>query len=453
VKREILVLEDDRVLNRLLVGHLNTMGHIAHGAASWAEASQYLAAHEPKLVLMDVQLPDSDGMQILPQLVPSQPVIVMTAYGSVQDAVTAMKAGATEYLVKPVRLDELELVVERVLENAALREDHLFVKNRLSRRCDKSMIGSSAALHTVYSLIDAVAPSDMTVLIQGESGTGKELVARAIHDRSPRAERNFVAVDCCTLQENLFESEVFGHEKGAFTGADKQKKGLIEGAEGGTLFLDEIGEIGAATQAKLLRVLETGQFRRVGGTRDLQANVRVVAATNRNLEAMSQKGTFRADLYYRLGAFLIDVPPLRERRKDIPGLVEHFILNHDFSRRINKSVTGTAMKRLIAYDWPGNIRELKNVVERAMILSGERRIIGPEHLAFHGETNAAEIGFALKFDHEPTLSEIEQVYFRLLMERYSGNRAMIAKRMGISERSVYRLVDKYGADDASRDTG
>ena len=453
MKRTILVLEDDRILNRLLVDHLNKMGHLAYGATTWREASQYLTTHEPKLVLMDVQLPDSDGMKILPELVAAQPVIVMTAYGSVQDAVRAMKEGATEYLVKPVRLDELELVVERALENAALREDHLFVKNRLSHRCDKAMVGDSAALRSVYALIDAVAPSDMTVLIQGESGTGKELVARAIHDRSPRSERNFVAVDCCTLQENLFESEVFGHEKGAFTGADKQKKGLIEGAEGGTLFLDEIGEIGAATQAKLLRVLETGQFRRVGGTRDLQANARVVAATNRSLETLSRKGEFRADLYYRLGAFLIDVPPLRERRMDIPPLVGHFIQHHDFSRRINKSVTSTAMKRLIAYDWPGNIRELKNVVERAMILSGDRRTIGPEHLAFHGEANAAEVGFALRFDHEPTLSEIEMVYFRMLMERYSGNRAMIARQLGISERSVYRLIDRYAPRNVKRSTG
>ncbi len=447
MKRNILVLEDDRILNRLIVDHLGTMGHNAHGVMTWASAREYLETHEPKLVLMDVQLPDADGLKILPQLTAAQPVVIITAFASVKDAVKAMKAGASEYLIKPLSLDELELFVERTLKNAALQEDHFFVRNRLNRRDQKTMIGDSEALHSTDELVNAVAPSDMTVLIEGESGAGKELVARAIHDRSSRSDRNFVAVDCCTLQESLFESEVFGHEKGAFTGADRQKKGLIEGAEGGTLFLDEIGEIGAATQAKMLRVLETGQFRRVGGTRDLQANVRVVAATNRNLMEMSNTGEFRTDLFYRLSAFMIQVPPLRQRRKDIPALVAHFIQNHDFSRRINKAATATALKQLIAYDWPGNIRELKNVVERAIILSGDQKRIGPEHLMFHSNGTNTDAEFALTFDHEPTLAEIERAYIGTLVERYSGNRSAIAKRLGVSERNVYRLLDKYGCKD------
>ena len=301
----------------------------------------------------------------------------------------------------------------------------------------------------------------MTVLVLGESGSGKELVARAIHEQSPRAQRNFVAVDCCTLQENLFESELFGHEKGAFTGADRKKQGLIEGAAGGTLFLDEIGEIPPAIQAKLLRVLETGRFRRVGGTRDLTADVRIVAATNRDLKAMSEKGEFRADLYYRLEAFTIYTPPLRERREDIPYLVEHFIHNHDFSMRIKKSVTRESMRKLIAYDWPGNVRELKNVVERAIILSRNSRTIRDQHLTF-GACKQESNGFQLDLPAgaEPTLEELEASYLKMLLEKHAGHRATVARTMGISERQVYRLIRKYGlggvlgnADNAATGTG
>ena len=306
------------------------------------------------------------------------------------------------------------------------------------------MIGQSPALERVKELIDAVASSDMTVLVMGESGSGKELVARAVHEQSHRAKRNFVAVDCCTLQESLFESELFGHERGAFTGADRQKKGLIEGAAGGTLFLDEIGEIPAAIQAKLLRILETGKFRRVGGTRDLTSDVRIVAATNRNLKKMSETGDFRADLYYRLEAFNIYTPPLRERREDVPFLVEHFIRNHNFSMRVQKTVTKKAMRKLIAYDWTGNVRELKNVVERAIILSRDKKIIRSQHLSF-GACKQQEPGFQLDIQQgaDPTLEVLEASYLRMLLEKHAGHRATVAQVMGISERHVYRLISKY----------
>ncbi len=445
MKAKILIIEDDRIVNMLLAKYINSIGHNAVGVHTLAEAGEYLKDHEPDLIVADARLPDGECMELLPTLAENQPVIVLTAYGSVNNAVEAMKAGASEYLIKPISPDEFTLVVQRTLENAALRNDHLFCKQRLKAKENSSsfMIGESGTLEKVKHLIDAVAVSDLTVLILGESGSGKELVARAIHEKSNRSNSNFVAVDCCTIQEQLFESELFGHERGAFTSANKQKKGLIEGAEGGTLFLDEIGEINGGIQAKLLRVLETGKFRRVGGTKDLTANVRVVTATNRNLEEMSREGTFRSDLYYRLEAFSINTPSLRERREDIPHLAEHFIRNHDFSRRINKSFNKAAIRKLISYDWPGNVRELKNVVERAIILSKENSSIKSEHLAFGSASSKTKSKLNLSFDHYPTLQELEQIYFKTILEKYSGHRSSVASTLDISERNVYRLIQKY----------
>jgi len=444
LRGKILVIEDDRVLNRLVVQHLTQTGFEVFAATNWQIAGEYLAQHEPKLIIMDVRLPDANGVELLKNLALLGPVIMLTAFGTVRDAVKAIKAGASEYLVKPITLDELELVVERTLATADLLLDHQFCKARLQSKSDQFMVGTSSALKKAQKLIDAVSPNDISVLIQGESGVGKELVAQAVHECSPRGKRNFVAVDCCTLQEKLFESEVFGHERGAFTDAKRQKKGLIEGAEGGTLFLDEIGEIEPSIQAKLLRVLESGKFRRVGGTKDLQADVRIVAATNRDLEEMSRRGEFRLDLYYRLAGFVIDVPPLRKRRKDIQALTEHFIQNHNFSRRINKQITKKAMQMLIAYQWPGNIRELKNIVERAIILSGDDRKIRQEHLALCASQLVTDPSLSLSFDTQPTLTDIEKMYLEILLERYSGHRSKIAEILGISERSVYRMVEKYG---------
>ena len=447
MKARILVIEDDALLNRMLCQQLEGLGHEVTGTYSLAGARAYLERDEPDLILSDMRLPDGDCLPALAELCQAHPVIVLTAYGTVKNAVEAIRAGAADYLTKPVGPEELTLTVERVLETEALKADHRFCKARLQAksRLHSFMIGQSQALERVVELIEAVAQSDMTVLILGESGSGKELVARAIHEQSPRAQRNFVAVDCCTLQESLFESELFGHERGAFTGADRKKPGLIEGAAGGTLFLDEIGEIPPAIQAKLLRVLETGKFRRVGGTRDLTADVRLVAATNRDLRAMSEEGGFRADLYYRLEAFTIVTPPLRERREDIPHLVEHFIRNHDFSMRIKKTVTREAMRKLIAYDWPGNVRELKNVVERAIILSRNSRAIGVRHLTF-GACRQRDDRFQLDLPAgaEPTLDELEGAYLRSLLEKHAGHRATVARIMGISERHVYRLIKKHG---------
>ncbi len=437
----ILLVEDDRLLNRLLSGELKRMGCAVTSAHCWRDAHAHLDRHEPALIVADVQLPDANTLDLLPALTRDYPVIVLTAFGSVQGAVAAMKAGAMQYLTKPVDAEELELEVKRVLQHSAMARDQQFCRERL--RPAGGMVGSSAAMAELQRLIDAVAHAEATVLIQGESGVGKELVAHAIHARSPRAARNFVAVDCCTLQEKLFESELFGHEKGAFTGADRQKPGLIEAAQGGTLFLDEIGEIEPAIQAKLLRVLESGEYRRLGGVKDLQANVRIVAATNRNLAQMSREGRFRADLFYRLSAFTLRIPPLRERLQDIPALVEHFLAHHNFSRRLNKRLSPAALRLLMGYGFPGNIRELRNMVERAIIVGGGSEEIRPEHFSF--EALGEQPGqFSMGFQHEPTLDEIERRYLELLLAKYAGHRGRIAAILGVSERSVYRLLEKHG---------
>jgi DNA-binding NtrC family response regulator len=440
----ILVVEDDTMLNQLLVNTLQDAGYQATGVTCLQEARNYLTTQEPSLLLLDACLPDGNGSDLFPELSNLPPVVLLTAYGSIREAVHAIKAGVVEYLVKPIDLDELELTIQRVLETVTLREDCQFYKSQFQQQQGKTIIGQSQAIQKVHDLIQKVAPTNMSVLIHGESGVGKELIAAEIHKYSLRSDRNYVALDCCSLQEKLFESELFGHERGSFTGADRQKKGLIEGADGGTLFLDEIGEIQAPIQAKLLRVLETGRFRRLGGTKDLSSEVRIVAATNCDLEKMSDDGTFRLDLYYRLSGFVITIPPLRERREDIPLLVEYFLQNHRFSRRINKTVNITAMKELIAYNWPGNIRELKNVVERAIILAGDKPNITSEHLTFSSSPNKRRGGFDFSFDHEPTLDEIEEYYLKLLLQKYSGHRLKIAESLGIGERNIYRLLKKHG---------
>ncbi len=442
--KDILIIEDDKTLNTLMARQVKEMGYPVKSALNWTTAKDYLSANEPALILLDCRLPDIDGHNVILEVANQYPVIVLTAYGSVQNAVRAMKAGAAEYLTKPVNFDELELIVKRTLETEALRKEHQFYRRQIRALGETCMVGHSKALAHVNTLIDAVAPSDVTVLIEGESGVGKELVANEIHQRSARADQNFIEIDCCTLHHSLFESELFGHERGAFTGADRRKPGLIEGAEGGTLFLDEIGELDLTLQAKLLRVLESGFFRRLGGTKDLRANVRIVAATNRNLEQMSREGKFRRDLYYRLSSFLVQVPPLRERREDVAELVEHFIHHLDIPLRVKKTVSTAAMKQLVAYDWPGNVRELRNIVERAIILSGGGHEIRPEHLAFGASEARASTGTSLTFAHDPSLEEIEQRYLEKMLDKHSGHRAIVAKVLGVSERNLYRLIRKYG---------
>jgi two-component system response regulator AtoC len=438
-KKTLLIVDDDSTFNGLLRRQVESMGFIAIGAGSWSEAQQKLSEIEPSAIILDFKLPDSNAGKILPEIRHQYPVIVLTGYGSIPNAVSAIREGAADFLTKPVNVDDLEMTVRRVLETAELRESNQFYKTQLASHRPGPMVFDSAAMREVQAMIHAVATTDTTVLIHGESGTGKEMVAQAIHENSQRSHRELVAIDASGLQENLFESELFGHERGAFTGADRQKKGLIEDAAGSTLFLDEIGDIGPSIQAKLLRVMESNTFRRLGGNKTLSADARFVAATNRDLAAMGSSGTFRNDLYFRLSRFVITVPPLRSRREDIEPLTRHFLAM--LSRTSPMRITQDALKLLLAYDWPGNIRELRNAIERAIILARPGSEVQLHHLAFIPRNQPGEV--VLRFAEEPDLEQIEKEYLRQVMAKYGGNRQKTAAVLGISERHVYRLIDKY----------
>ncbi|MDP1526204.1 MAG: sigma-54 dependent transcriptional regulator [Rhodocyclaceae bacterium] len=439
-KKTLLIVDDDAVFNGLLRRQIESMGFATVGAGSWAEAQQRLSEVEPNAIILDYKLPDSDAAHILGELRNQYPVIVLTGYGSIPNAVSAIREGAADFLTKPVNLDELELTVRRVLETAELRDSNRFYRTQLASHRPGPMVFESQGMRNVQEMIDAVGPTDTTVLILGESGTGKEMVAQAIHERSPRAQRELVPIDGSGLQENLFESELFGHERGAFTNADRQKKGLIEEAAGSTLFLDEIGDIGPAIQAKLLRVLETSSFRRLGGNKTLSADARFVTATNRDIEAMSRAGNFRSDLYFRLSRFVITIPPLRERREDIEPLARHFLAL--LTRNAPTTLSAEVLKLLLAYDWPGNVRELRNAIERAVILARPGNPIRGEHLSFIPRNQAGEV--VLRFGEDPNLEQIEREYLRQVMAKHGGNRQKTATVLGISERHIYRLIEKYG---------
>lgn len=441
-ERSILVIEDDATLNKLLCGQLRASGYSPVAARRWSEAQALLATLEPALALLDIRLPDANGIDKVPELSEVCPVIVLTAHASIDQAVTAIKRGAADYLTKPVSPSELDLIIQRTLAARSMRRDYEYFRRQAISTVGKEIVGRSAAMNELRRMIGIVGPSNTTVLVLGESGVGKELIAAAVHQASERAIGNFVAIDCSTLQASLFESELFGHERGSFTGADRRKEGLIEVGAGGTVFLDEIGEMSLQLQAKLLRVLETGRFRRVGGTKDLAANVRFVTATNRDLEGMCRDGAFREDLYYRLSAFVLKVPPLRERLDDIPLLAEHFLQTRDFARHANKSWSQGALHALMSYNWPGNVRELRNIVERAALISGPDAEIRVGHLGTLRRQPRAGAQFTFSFDAPPTLDDIAAVYLRKLLADGDRNRAEIARAMGVSERQLYRLLSE-----------
>jgi DNA-binding NtrC family response regulator len=443
----LLIVDDEESFRTIVGKELARMGYAVTTAASLAEARQALARGSFHLVLLDVRLPDGSGLELLTDIkgsLPSTQVVILTAFGTVQEAIEAMKRGAHDFLTKPCKLAELEAVLQRALEVAHLERGNLALRRDVERlQPSDNFVGSTPAVIELHELLSRVAATDSTVLIRGESGVGKELVARAVHSQSHRSKQPFVVVDCASLHENLLQSELFGHEKGAYTGAVRLKHGLFEVADRGTIFLDEIGEMTPALQVKLLRVLETGIFRRVGGTADIKVDVRVIAATNRPLEAMLKDGRFREDLYYRLNVFALSIPPLRERQKDIPLLAGHFVRNSTIGPKRTVQVSPEAMEVMLRYTWPGNVRELENVIERALILC-DAGIVRPEHLpmGMRASSNAAIDGAS---GSHPTLAEAEHRYIQQVLEECSGHRQKAARILGISERNLYRKLKELSA--------
>ncbi len=447
--RKILVIDDEQSMREMLGIMLRKAGFEPLLAESRATAAAVLARGPVDMVITDVKLPDGDGIEILRHVKAASPetaVIVMTAFGSTETAVAALKLGAQDYLVKPFEVDELKIVVRQALEKRQLEEENQLLKAELRVQHGlERMVGVSPAMNRVFELLRAIAPTSSTVLVTGESGTGKELVARAIHALSPRHDAAFVSVNCGALPEQLLESELFGHVKGAFTDAHYHKKGLFETAHRGTLLLDEVGETSPAMQVKLLRALQEKQIRRVGSNDEVDVDVRVIAATNQPLEQLVRTRRFREDLFYRLNVIPIQVPPLRERREDIPVLAEHFLrrFGQAMARPVSHISTET-MQRLIGYSWPGNVRELENVVERAVALETTPTVL-PERLPVEmwRRADVAELhdGFSLD-DH---LRAVESDLLRKALDQAQGDRALTARLLGVSPRSLRYLLSKHPA--------
>jgi two-component system response regulator FlrC len=443
LKGSILVVDDEPAMRLLLSSVLKDEGHDVTAAATGEEAVQLIAKRHYHLVVTDLKMPGISGLELLEQVKRDDPgtaVIILTAFGTVEGAVEAMRKGAVHYLLKPLaNPDELRLAVRRVLEEQRVADEATTLRQATEAVFPfGEIIAGDGKMQAALDLGRSVAPTDATVLITGETGTGKELMARAIHHWSLRAEQAFVAVSCAALAETLLESELFGHEKGAFTGAVAQRRGRFELAHGGTLFLDEVGEMTPALQAKLLRVLQEGTFERVGGTKTVTVDVRVIAATNRDLQRLVAKRTFREDLYYRLNVFPIVLPPLRERPADILPLAEHIL--RQASRRFGRQITGftgEAQALLQEYPWPGNIRELQNVIERAAILCREAHI-GPAHLHL-----SASPGVSSPVAQK-TLRELEREAILAALAAHKGNRRKAADQLGIGLRTLYTRLRVYG---------
>ncbi len=462
--RTILVVDDEKTIRWSLGEALRERGYDVAEAADAAAALRTFRERDPDLVLLDMKLPDGSGIDVLGAIRaedPAVPVIMMTAYGEVETAVEAMKRGAYDFVLKPYSIEKLGVTISNALERERLGREVSYTRRRATGDdVFRNFVGQSPAMRNIFEKIRKIGRSRATtILITGESGVGKELVARAIHACSHDEPRPFMEINCASVPETLLESELFGHEKGAFTDAKQRKKGLVELAEGGTLFLDEIGEMGITLQARLLRVLENKTFRRVGGVRDLVVNTRIVSATNRDLERAIEEKTFRADLYYRLKVIPLHIPPLRERREDIPLLVQFFI--DKFNRELGKHVRPPGrevLEALTAYPWPGNVRELRNVIERAMLLEAEDEL-RVEHLPPEIRGGAeirtgsdASAGAASILDRfmPMTLREVERIQIERTLEQTGGNKSRAASILGISRQTLREKLKAFAAADARR---
>ena len=443
MKRRILVVEDEEKLRRVIELQLVSAGFDVDKAATAEDGLKVVDRAD--LVLTDLKLPRMDGIQFLENIRRQDaqtPVILMTAFGSVETAVGAMKAGATDFLLKPFSLDHLMQVVQKALEVRALRDENRQLKEELGRRYEfDNIIGRSPAMQEIFATVERVAPTRATVLLAGESGVGKDLIARAIHFRSPRHDRPLVKINCTAIPENLMESELFGYEKGAFTGATGSKPGKFEQADTGTVFLDEIGDVPASIQVKLLRILQEREFERLGSNVTRHIDVRVIAATNQDLRAALEQGTFREDLYYRLNVVPLNIPPLRERKQDIPFLANHFVrtLAPETGCRV-ESISEAAMEKLMAYHWPGNVRELENVIERSLVMCGGTQLDAPDVRLEDAPRprNHADSGF---LPPGMSLDEYEQELIREALRRAGGNKSQAARLLGLTRNALrYRLT-------------
>jgi DNA-binding NtrC family response regulator len=441
--RPIVVVDDEIAMRESLAGWLSKEGYPTLTAASGPEALALLAGRPCRLLLVDIKMPGMDGLELLQRIKadhPEVPVIMITAYGSIESAVEAMKQGARDYLLKPFEPEHMLFVIEKLLQQEALAEENQLLKERLAERegaLFEDLASNSPAMDPVFRLIEDVAPADTPVLITGETGTGKELVARAIHARSSRAFGPFVTINCGALTESLLESELFGHERGAFTGAVKARRGRLEMADGGTLFLDEVGEIPLKMQVDLLRVLEERTFQRVGGSMSLASDFRLICATHRDLPELIQAGRFRRDFYYRINVIAIAIPPLRERPEDVQALSRHFL--DRYTREMNRSVKGLtpeAQRLLSAYGWPGNVRELKNVMERAVVVCRSNRI-GAAELVFLQTAGGGE-------SQGLTLQEVEREHLRKILSLAEWNVSRAAQVLQIDRSTLMRKIKRFG---------
>jgi len=455
-RANILIVEDEAKMRRLLELNLGEDGFGTLSAADAETGLKLLQSSPVDLVVTDVKLPGMDGMEFLQAIKrfnAALPVVVMTAFGSVETAVEAMKAGASNYLLKPFSLEEMRMVVHKELDVRRLRDENLSLREALHKRYEHpNIVARSARMQEVLATVERVAPTNSTVLLGGESGVGKDLIARAIHEKSRRASGPFVKINSTAIPESLLESELFGFEKGAFTGAAASKPGKFELADKGTLFLDEIGDVPAATQVKLLRVLQEREFERLGGTRTLRVDVRLVAATNRDLRAALEEGTFREDLYYRLNVVPIDLPPLRERKEDIPGLVDLFLARS--SAESGKEFTGVApeaMRLLMDHHWPGNVRELQNIIERASALArGPVLAASDIHLDIQ-RAKPLNSGAAL-LPEGMTLEQWEDEMIREALRRANGNKSQAARSLGLSRNALRYRLSKIGIEDEEKES-